>query len=164
MLDEANLRRLAEMGVDVYLPRRQAVATAATVAMAGSVEPASSAVSAATDGRADILLLAVADSPQATALLANVARALAFARVGCVQMAAPDEAALGAASVLVAFGDARVRAAGALLPAPRQHEMAWVVSVDPGELARSAQGKRALWSVLRRSLRGLAVQRDSSRR
>lgn len=163
MLDEANLCRLAEMGIDVYLPRGSAQAPAA-VAIAESVESVGGGVSAANELRTEVLLLADADSPPAVALLADVARALAFARVGSAQMSSPDEAALGAASVLVAFGDARARAAGALLPAQRQREMAWVVSIEVTELARSAQGKRALWSELRRSLRGLAARRDSARR
>ena len=162
MLDEANLRRLAEMGIDVYLPRGSAQAPV-EVAIAEPVESAV-VVSVANEVQADVLLLADADSRPAVALLADVVRALAFARVGSARMSSPDEAALGAASMLVAFGDAHARAAGALLPAQRQREMAWVVSVELAELACSAQGKRALWSELRRSLRGLAARHGQARR
>jgi DNA polymerase III psi subunit len=163
MLDEANLRRLAEMGIDVYLPRGSAQAPV-EVAIAEPVESAVVVVSLANEVQADVLLLADANSRPAAALLADVARALAFARVRSARMSSPDEAALGAASMLVAFGDARARAAGALLPAQRQREMAWVVSVELAELACSAQGKRALWSELRRSLRGLAARHGQARR
>ena len=162
MLDETNLHRLAEMGIDVYLPRGQALAPASPAGVEAAARD-ERAGSAARVGQAEVLLLAEADSKPAAALLADVARALRHARVDSAQVGSPDEAALDGASVLVAFGDARARAAGVLLPAQRQQGMAWVVSVELHELARSAQGKRALWSELRRSLRGLAARRDSGR-
>ncbi len=163
MLDETNLRRLAEMGIDVYRPRAQAAPPAPSAGIEQAA-PAGGAGSAVCIGQVEVLLLAAADSKPAAALLADVARALRHARVGSVQTSSPDEAAFEGASVLVAFGDARARAAGAQMPAQRQQGMAWIVSAELHELARSAQGKRALWSELRRSLRGLAARRDSGRR
>jgi hypothetical protein len=146
MLDEADLRRLAEIGVDVYVPR------------GADAVPASAAACAATRainraGGVAAVLLADASEPRAAALLASVMRALAFARVSCKQADVPDESALSNVQALVAFGDARARAAGALLSAQRQREIGWVVTSEPAALATDAQGKRALWSELKRIAR-----------
>jgi hypothetical protein len=151
MRDEADLRRLAEIGIDVYALRT------------GS-SPAGVAASAAPglpSGAAAAVLLADASTPRATALLAAVVRALAFARVSCAQADEPGESVLAGAMALVAFGDARARAAGALMSAQRQREMAWVVTSEPAVLAADAQAKRALWSELKRIVRQLG---DGSRR
>jgi hypothetical protein len=166
MLDDANLRRLAEMGIEVYLPRGAGDrATNAAIGMPETAPPASrQAVADVVDAPADVLLLTGLPSSHAAALLADVSRALAFARMRSAQTASPDEAALGAARVLVAFGEAQARAVGALLPAQRQREMAWVVSAEPALLIGDARARRALWSELRRALRGLAAGRESARR
>jgi hypothetical protein len=151
MRDEADLRRLAEIGIDVYALRT------------GS-SPAGVAASAAPglpSGAAAAVLLADASTPRATALLAAVVRALAFARVSCAHADEPGESVLAGAMALVAFGDARARAAGALMSAQRQREMAWVVTSEPAVLAADAQAKRALWSELKRIVRQLG---DGSRR
>ena len=152
MLDEADLRRLAENGVDVYVPRNadaSQVGGAASTAMG----PAASA------GAVAAVLLADVSAPRAAALVAAVKRALAFARVSCTHADVPDERALSDVQALVAFGDARARAAGALLSAQRQREIAWVVTREPAALATDAQGKRALWSELKR----IAGQRTNGR-
>jgi hypothetical protein len=82
-------------------------------------------------------------------------RALAFARVSCAQADEPAESVLSGAMALVAFGDARARAAGAVMSAQRQRDMAWVVTSEPAVLATDAQAKRALWSELNRIARQL---------
>ena len=146
MLDETDLRRLAEIGVDVYVPRGAGAApvSVATIAATRAANPAD-AIAA--------VLLADTSEPRAAALLAAVTRALAFARVSCALADAPDERVLSDVQALIAFGDARARAAGALLSAQRQREIGWVVTSEPAALATDAQGKRALWSELKRIAR-----------
>lgn len=145
MRDEADLRRLAEIGIDVYVLR----GGDPTNGSAGFVAPGPAAVR----GVATAVLLADASTPPAAALLVAVRRALAFARVACVQASEPDENVLSGAMALVAFGEARARAAGATISAQRQREIAWVVTSEPAALAVDARGKRALWSELKRIAR-----------
>ncbi|MEO5561526.1 MAG: hypothetical protein ABIO49_16290 [Dokdonella sp.] len=172
MRDEASLRRLAEMGVDVYLPRaamRAAVALPSGVAEA-SVVLASTRQAVSTHPTtsfakesirsAEVLLLTDVESPVAGKLLADVARALRFARVACTSAHARDESAIGSALGLVMFGDAQARAVGALLPANRQSEIGWVVGSGLAALAVDAHAKRALWSELRRMTRSIAQIRQ----
>lgn len=156
-MDETGLRRLAEIGVDVYVPRdaaRAAEATRPADAMPVRV-PAAAADETAARKAAHVLLLADASTGSGNALLAGVARALAFARIPCMHAATADEDALAGARALVAFGEARARAAGAVLSAQRQREIGWVVTADPATLAADARAKRALWSELKRIVRPL---------
>lgn len=145
MRDEADLRRLAEMGIDAYAPRTSDAPTrVAAPTAAGAPVAAASAV-----------LLADGSTPRANALLAAVARALAFARIACTRADTADEHVLAGVAALVAFGDTRARAAGAAMSAQRQGEVAWVVTAEPALLATDPQGKRALWSELKRIARQL---------
>jgi len=153
MRDEAELRRLAEIGIDVYVLRGGDAAKSS----AGFVAPGPAEAS----GGPTAILLADASTPRAVALLAAVARALAFARVACEQASEPEESALSGVTALVAFGEARARAAGAAISAQRQREIAWVVTSDLEVLAADARAKRALWSELKRIARQLG---DGSRR
>ena len=153
MRDEADLRRLAEIGIDVYVLR----GGDAPKSSAGFVAPGP----AEAGGGPTAILLADASTPRATALLAAVTRALAFARVACTQASEPDENVLSGVMALVAFGEARARAAGATISAQRQREIAWVVTSEPAALAADARGKRALWSELKRIARQLG---DGSQR
>ena len=180
MLDEANLRRLAEMGIDVYVPR-VAVAHTAMAAPAAVADPmlvvalpastqrtlrvnADAAAAETSSVSVAVVLLADAASASANALVADVMRTLRFARIGCAHASAHDDAALAAASALVMFGDRHVRAVGALLPAQRQREIGWVVSAELAVLARDASAKRGLWSELKRMMRELAARTDPARR
>lgn len=147
MRDEADLRRLAEIGIDVYAPRVGGSPAGAAACIASGL--------AATCGAATAILLADASTPRATALLAAVARALGFARVACAQVSEVDESVLSGTLALVAFGEARARAAGATISAQRQREIAWVVTSEPAVLAADGQAKRALWSELKRIARQL---------
>jgi DNA polymerase III psi subunit len=165
MRTEASLRRLAEMGVDVYVPRgaRGAVDVASPVSVAPSAAADSprgsdmvAAATAETPATAMVLLLAETGSRGATALLADVRRTLVFARIPCAHVSSGDESAIVTASALVMFGDGQARVVGALLPAQRQREIGWVVSVELSRLAGDAQAKRALWSELKRMARELA--------
>lgn len=146
-MDDQDLRRLAEIGIDVYLPRGASPGPQASLAH----EP----VAVAPTPVGGVLLLADASNARGAAVLAGVARALAFARVDCVQAGSADEAALAVARALVAFGDAQARAAGAALSAQRQREIGWVVAAEPAALAGDARAKRALWSELKRVVRPL---------
>jgi hypothetical protein len=147
-MDDRELRRLAEIGVDVYLPRVVAHAPQATAA-----SPPIAATAAVDAG--GVLLLADASNARGAALLAGVVRALAFARIACAQAAVAEESALATARALVAFGDMQARAAGAALSAQRQREIGWVVTAEPATLAGDARAKRALWSELKRVVRPL---------
>lgn len=163
MRNEASLRRLAEMGVDVY--RLRTIPAAAHVATTMSASVRSNAVSTAVEepsiNTARILLLVQVQSPLSKALLADVMRTLKFARVACAYAGTRDETALSTAAGLVMFGEAQAREVGALIPAQRQREIGWVVSAEPQTLAKNAHAKRALWSELRRMTRALAgVQRQ----
>jgi hypothetical protein len=167
MRDEASLRRLAEMGVDVYLPRAVMTRVAdAIVVVAAEAQLAGGAARSAhaspmeeAANTANVLLLADIDSPRTKTLLADVVRTLKFAHVSCAHAGVRDEAALSVAAGLVMFGEVHARAVGALLTAQRQGEIGWVVSAEPNKLAGSAQAKRALWSELRRMTRQLASGR-----
>jgi len=145
MLDEADVRRLAEMGIDVYVPR------AAARSQVVSPQPAQSRQA----GSASVVVLAEIRSPAAKSLIAAVSRGLAFARVGHIVLETADEASLSDATGLVVFGEALARKAGAVLPAPRQQAIAWVHAADAAALAGDAHAKRALWSELKRMRRAL---------
>ncbi|MEP7044297.1 MAG: hypothetical protein ABI843_14635 [Dokdonella sp.] len=155
MLDEASRARLAEMGIDVYLPRAQPGRAAAQPEPTQSQAASSSATSMQAP-TARVLLLTEAPSARARALAADVVRALKFARIEAAEAAAADAAGIAIASGLVLFGDALARKVGAVLPAQRQREIGWVVTDELALLARDVKGKRALWSELKRLVRELA--------
>jgi len=172
MHDEASLRRLEEMGIDVYLPRHAGVSEAALSSMtadasaagtpiankiattnAATAAVASAKESAGTSaGDADVLLLADT-AAHAEPLLAAVARTLAFARVTSAKAGADDAGALGRARALVVFGETQARAAGAALSAQRQAQIGWVVAADVARFRGDALAKRALWGELKRVVR-----------
>lgn len=160
MRDETNLRRLGEIGIDVY--RRRADDALHGVARAAQrMLPASAAPQvAATQSSGDVtsvplrfLLLAETTSPRERSLLADIVRALTSARSACAHAVAPSDAALSDATALVVFGEAGARGVGARLPAQRQREIGWVVTSELAALAAQAPAKRALWSELKRTLR-----------
>ncbi len=157
MLDEANLRRLAQMGIDVYLPRRPTLAMPArgaevVVASAQTVAP----IAKSSAGAHAVVL--VADARSGGRFLADVARALAFAGVGSARICAPDWTALDSAGVVIAFGEVHARAAAALLSAQRQQQVDWIVTGEFAELAGNAQRKRALWTEVKGILRMLSAR------
>ena len=160
MLDDVSLLRLAEMGVDVYAPRSaRRAAGAERIPADSSVAAGCEASRARERAMARVVLLARADDSRAKDLLAQVVRALAFARVDAVVELAVDEARIGDAAGLVVFGDAFVRQAGAVLSADRRKNLHWIATGDSAEIAASASAKRALWSELRRVIRALAAGR-----
>jgi len=160
MLDDGSLLRLAEMGVDVYAPRSARRAAGAERTPADSLVAAGSEASRAPEhAMARVVLLARADDSRTKGLLAQVVRALAFARVDGVVESAVDEARIGDAAGFVVFGDVLVRQAGAVLSADRRKNLQFIATRDGAEVAASGSAKRALWSELRRMVRGLRVGR-----
>jgi DNA polymerase III psi subunit len=170
MRDEASLRRLAEIGIDVY--RRRDASPRDTAAPSGVAtqrpvqEPARMAAhgdarspdNADTGQAADIVVLADATSKAARDLLADVLRTLRGAGFVCAHSDAGDRSALTRAGAVVMLGQAQARAAGAVVSAQCQIAMGWVVSTDALALIGNAGAKRALWSELRRIMRRLAVR------
>lgn len=173
MLDESSLARLAEMGIDVYVPLAQerAAARPAPVEMAGIPAPPVPQASVAVDpvhsaprspisaSSVAVVLIAQSETPKQDAMLDDVERALRFARVECRRSADADESVLLEAGALVLFGERQVRSIGARLPARRQREIGWIATGEPGVLAGDAQARRALWSELRRVVRLLGSAR-----
>lgn len=148
MLDETSLTRLFEMGIDVYVPR------APTSVQDEGVAQASTRIPIAPAGRSPrVALLARAGDARARALLAEVSRALAYARIECTTPADADEAALADARGVVVLGEALAREIGAALSAERQRTLAWVAGTDASAIAADARAKRALWSELKRLVR-----------
>lgn len=159
MRDELSLRRLGEIGIDVYwsrtrgtlpgTPRRARTVPLSAATRATAARPGEDARPAPLR----FLLLAEATSPREHALLADIVRALTSECSACAHAAAPDQAALTDATALVVFGEARARGVGALLSAHRQREIGWVVTGELASIAAEAAAKRALWSELKRALR-----------
>ncbi len=144
MRDDASRARLEEMGFALYLPRsRRAAASGGR--MHASAGPA--------HRRARVALIARDAGASPHALLAGVARALAFARVEAT--IAPDVARAGDAGGLVVFGAPLAREIEAALPAERR-KIEWVGAAEPADVAGSVAAKRALWSDLKRLARALS--------
>ncbi len=148
MHDDADLRRLAEMGIKVYRLR-------GTPAAAREDATAPRAAARAMPADAAPVLLLAADGSDDHPVLSAVGQALAFARVGSVCVKADDIAARDDARALVVFGQALARALGARLSAQRQAQIDWVVTSEPAALRGDALAKRALWGELRRIMRRL---------
>lgn len=160
MLDDVSLLRLAEMGVDVYAPRSVRRTGAEEISAHSSGGVAGSEASRVPErALARVVLLARVDDPRAKGLLAQVVRALAFARIDSAIESAVDETQIGDAAGLVVFGDVFVRQAGAVLSADRRKNLQWIATGDSDEIAASGSAKRALWSELRRVVRALRVGR-----
>lgn len=151
MRAETSLRRLAEMDVDVYVPR-PTPAPASSLAVPHVADAIESTRVAA---GVEVFLLADMQTSAAKSLVGDIARALSFARIRCAQSGANDEAALVGAVALVVFGDVQAQAAAAVLPARRQRAINRIVSSEPSALAEEPQAKRALWNELKGMVRAL---------
>jgi hypothetical protein len=160
MRDKASLRRLAEMGIDVYVPRGVAARVPETMARAESMDARSEVDS----GKAiDVLLIAGDTTPRVPALLTDIERALRFMRMRYLRTETPDAAALASAAAVIVCGQARAKEIGARIPAQRQCEIGWVVTGEWPTLAGHGSAKRALWSELRRVVRGIIRGRTDLR-
>jgi hypothetical protein len=140
--NEASLRRLAQMDIDVFVPRGSPPA------------PDREAQAAATRPR--VALLARAGEASAAALLADVRRAFALAGLDGVLAERADPSRLAAADGLVVFGKSLAREAGAAVPVARAAEMPWIFAADLAAVAGDVAAKRALWSECRRLIRNIA--------
>ena len=170
-----SLRLLAEMGVDVYLPRGTQGA-AAQAPQASGADPASrpvpefavpdgdhvtaaageqtAAASLAVELSAEIILLHARGA--AARVLADVERSVRMMGWTVLIADAPELAAGAQVRALVVLGESLARELGAALPAQRQRAIEWIVAADPAVLARSAAAKRALWGEFKRVARVLA--------
>ena len=144
MRDDASRVRLEEMGFEIYVPRGMRAASGRDVLPPTAPERV----------RARVALIARTESASARALLAQVARAFAFARIDAA--VASDAANAGDAAGFVVFGASPGREIGMALPAERQKAVAWTTAAEPHEIAGSVAAKRALWSELKRVARTLA--------
>lgn len=150
MRDDASLRRLEAMGIEAYRLRRGRPPCADAAAAADAIaSPDDEARDVATSASVRALLL-VEDAR--SRLIADVSRSLAWLRVAA-RACAPTDPEVETADVLVAFGDACVRTAGARLPAQRQQAITWIAAPSPEALAGDSAARRALWSELRRLAR-----------
>ena len=157
MLDDYSLRLLAEIGIDVYVPR----GTAAEMAKADDVHGAAPVSTASTQievpamaqrgGVAQVLILR--SQAAGGRLEADLLRALRMARVEA-ELADVDQLAdIAVAEGLIVLGESLARKIGAGLSAQRQNEITWIVAQEPDRLAGSADGKRALWGEFKRLAR-----------
>ncbi|SFN09464.1 hypothetical protein [Dokdonella immobilis] len=152
MLDEYGLRLLAEIGVDVYLPRAAARVQPASDATAPAPAPALSDATSrqGADAPTDILIIGHESAP--TRFLADLQRACRLAGLA-VQTSHADVGAIADARGLIVLGERLARDLGAALPAQRQNEIAWVVAGAAPTLVGEAAAKQALWGEIKRLAR-----------
>ncbi len=157
MLDEYGMQLLAEMGIDVYLPRATHAGLASGDAPAAS-EPSSPPAAtgtahapAARAANAGILILGHEAAPPR--LLADLVRALRLLNLDAAPGEFQSEASIAAARGLLVLGEALARQLGAGMPAQRQNEIAWIVTAAPAQLACNAAAKQALWGEIKRLAR-----------
>lgn len=137
MRNEASLKRLAEMDIDVYVPRGFARAQGRDTRTT----------------RARVALLARADGSVAEVLLAHVCRAFALAGLDGIAEQRADPSRLAEADGLVVFGKSLAREAGAAVPADRAAAVPWIFAADLVAVAGDGAAKRVLWSECRRLIR-----------
>ncbi|MBZ0223743.1 MAG: hypothetical protein IT467_00315 [Dokdonella sp.] len=150
MTEQARRLRLAEMGIDLYLPR-VAPAEAGPISATAAVTASALHHLPIADAASVLLLHAGGEDP----LLNAVARTLSFAGLSSAVTRADAQAPIAAAKALVVFGQAQARAVGALLSARQQAQIGWVAVDEPAQLRGNALAKRALWGELKRLLREL---------
>lgn len=157
MLDDHGLRLLAEMGIDVYLPRAEAgaqgAAAPADARAAGNADTTSAS-------QADILLLG--HEGLAGKLLTDLLRAARMAGLAVAPGDAKSVGAVASARGLIVLGDRLARELGAAMPAQRQNAIDWVTAATPAELARSTPARRALWGEIKRLSRTPARNRPDA--
>ena len=155
MLDNARLRLLGEMGIDVYVPRSLR-GTPGIAGVDASMGTSDSAVPVARENaRARVALIARPQERSEETLLAQTRCALKFARIDGVVGDALDAGDLGDTLGMVVFGKSLAREVGAALPADRAKRVHWISAADVASIVGNADGKRALWSELRRMIRTL---------
>lgn len=156
MLDDARLRLLGEMGIDVYVSRSTRTSVHITE-ISALTQTANSTLPGAREGaRARVALVARVQEASERSLLSQAQRALAFAEFDSViGDAAESRDFINDALGLVVFGKSLARDVGAALPADRAKRVHWISAADVASIVGSADAKRALWSELRRMIRSL---------
>lgn len=171
MLDDYGLRLLAEMGIDVYLPRNDAdrrshaEGPASNANRTSIVDAAEAAVVAAARGDSsprfhDILLFGHEHAP--AAMLADLLRSIRLAGLDVAPCDANSVASIARARGLIVLGEKRARELGASLPAQRQNAVDWVVVAAADELGGDAAAKRALWGEIKRLSRSAGRPRSGA--
>lgn len=156
MLDDYSLRLLAEIGIDVYVPRAVASAIAngpaAQAVPSSDRSPATGAASQTprVDAAPPARFLIVCAQEQESRLLSELLRGLRMAGLEAAIAEAGQTQRISEARGLLILGESLMRSLGADMSAQRQNEIAWVVSSEPAKLAQSATAKRALWGEIKR--------------
>ena len=153
MLDDYSLRLLAEIGIDVYVPRADVAHEPGATARAAirelprigqaTLKPHSDAVTPAQ-------FLIVCAKDQDSRLLGDLLRGVRMAGLDAAVAEVAQVGLIAAARGLLILGESLVRVLGADIPAQRQNEIAWIISSEPRVLARSAAAKRSLWGEINR--------------
>ena len=141
MLDDYGLRLLAEIGVEVYLPRQ-----APRTPYAAKEERPTGRVA-----------FVCADDAHA-GLRGQVVKALRACGLRVVEAGQADLAQVEGLAGVVVLGQAQARALGASLPAQRHAAIEWIIADDAATLASGAASKRALWGEIKRLVRALAAR------
>ncbi len=150
MLDDYSLRLLAEMGVEVYVPRSEAADSAPVAARQPSAASPNNPGQGAQRG-ADVLLVCARDSNPR--LLVELLRSLRMSRLDAILTMAASAETIARARALIVLGEPLARSLGADMPAQRQNEINWIISHELDALAQSADAKRALWGEIKRLAR-----------
>ena len=162
MLDDYSLRLLAEIGIDVYVPRTaSASGHDEPTSVANSFAAGASTATAFPHGSAESAGILILCGPSDDGRLRqDLLRALRMARLDAAIADAATPAAIAGARGLVVLGEALARRIGADLPAQRQNEIVWVVARELPALSQDAGAKRALWGEFKRLSRSLATARQ----
>ena len=163
MLDDYSLRLLAEIGIDVYVPRVEAAGIAN--------EPAAHSVAASHESRAagsaervtqinaakPAQFLIVCAQDRDSRVIGDLLRGLRMARLDAAIADVGQVEIIAAARGLLILGESLARTLGADIPAQRQNEIGWIISSEPAVLAKSAVAKRSLWGEIKRLSRAQAA-------
>jgi hypothetical protein len=153
MLDDYSLRLLAEIGVDMYLPREAAAIVAGGDQMPSAgpqAAPASAAIELPKPTAQSSDLMILCNQGDHDRLLADLLRGVRMAGLDAAMADAGQAASIAHARGLLVLGESLARSLGAEMPAQRQNEIAWIVTHEPKALAQSAEAKRALWGEIKR--------------
>lgn len=160
MLDDYSLRLLAEIGIDVYLPRGAATPAAHDAVLESTRAKTSLLDNASVSRHAEVAI--VAAPGQREKLLTGLAGSLRFAgvQVKILDVDARNEVArMGGVVVL---GESHARTLGSALDAAQHAALEWVIAAEPDAIARSADAKRALWGEIKRISRKIIAGRTAS--
>ena len=156
MLDDYSLRLLAEIGIDVYVPRAEVAGIAnesAAHAVAASQESTAASLAQRVprmDAATSAQFLIVCAQDGNSRLLGDLLRGLRMAGLDAAIADISQVGIIAAARGLLILGESLARTLGADIPAQRQNEIGWIISSEPAALACSAGAKRSLWGEIKR--------------